>query len=133
MRRHNCGRVRVVQCVDRFCQRPNGADFETVDNARLRRIRRGNEQPSNAAPSRRDGNGKYSANRVDSAVERELAEDNRVVDTSTLKLTVGGEKPERDREIEGGAGFTNVRRSELDSNAMSGKRESGVPDRRADT
>ena len=66
---------------------------------------------------------------MDRSVERQLAEQHQVRDLPALDDSGRREDPERDRRIERGARLADVRRREVDGDAMRRKLESGVADR----
>jgi len=70
----------VIQCVDRFRQRSRDADVEAIHHASLGGVVGWQQQAAQPEPPRGNGNRQHAAYAVNRAVERELAQDDRVVD-----------------------------------------------------
>ena len=113
------GRVRpgrgARQRVEHLPERPDGADPIA-----------GHQRSHGAVAGRHDhrgvvngvDQGQRSGHRPDRAVESELPQNAGVGDRSCLKLLVGDEHPDRDREVEPGARLRHVARREVDGDAL---------------
>ena len=85
-RRRPLGRFGMIERFDRLRQRARHADVEAVDHAGLGGVVGRQEQAPQSEPPRGDGNRQHAADAVDRAVERELAENDRVVDGAARQL-----------------------------------------------
>ena len=73
-------RVGMVERLDRLRQRARDAHVEAIDDAGFGRVVRRQQQALQPEAPRGDGNRQHAADAVDRAVERQLAEDDGVVD-----------------------------------------------------
>src|SRR6185503_10504252 len=92
--------VRPIQRINRLRQRASDADVEALDDAGLGCVVWWKQQPLESETTGGDGDRKDAANAVDPTVERELADNDRVVDGAASQWPGGREQAERDRQIE---------------------------------
>ncbi len=78
------------------------------------------------------GDRQYPARRLNSTVERELAEDHDVLHVATLDDSLRGQDAERDGQVEGRARLTHVSGGEVHRDAVGRKRKAGVADGASD-
>jgi hypothetical protein len=115
--------------VERVGERADDADLEAIYDRRFRSILRREKQPGETKSFGGNRDRKYSSNRVDAAVERQLAEDERVFERPGCQLSRGREDPERNWKVERGACLPDVCRREVDRDAVMRELETGIPDR----
>src|SRR5207244_10007504 len=84
-----------------------------------------------AEPPGRDRNGQDPADGVDPAVQRELPQDERVVERSRGELAGRRKHPERDWKVERRPRLSHVGGCEVDGHAMRREVEPGIANREA--
>ncbi len=94
------------------------------------RVVRGNDRATQATRARAAQVREDAAHRTHSPVQRELTEDQRVRERTGRAQSAGGQKSDRDCQIERSAGLAQIGRSEVHDEAPVGQREAAVHQRR---
>ena len=91
----------MIERLERFRQRSHDADVQALNDARLCRVVRRQQQAAETETSGSDRDRQHTSNAVDRAIERQFTKDDRVVDGATRQRAGGGEQPERNGKVEG--------------------------------
>src|SRR5262249_12062632 len=128
-RRGRCGRrCLAIEHSDRVAQRASREDANAVHGGGLASVVARNEQHRDAPTSARETDGERAAHRLDLTVERELADDGEDAESVATHQTRRREDAERNRQVEGGALFADVRGREVYRDAIVREREARVAD-----
>src|SRR5208337_3022997 len=92
----------------------------------------GDDQPANVVGARGDRDGQRAANATHSAVQRQLAYEQRTFRRLVVQPAISTQDAERHRQIEAGAFLANVRRSQVDGGRSGRDVVAAVLQRRAD-
>ena len=120
----------AVEEGDRLAERGGGEGAHPVDGRGLGAVADGDEQRPDPALAAGERDCERPAHGLDLPVERQLADDGEGL-RAPLEETRRGEDAEGDRQVERRALLAQVGGSEVDSDAVGGKREAGVADGRA--
>ena len=133
-RRFRASRARrFVQRLNRLRQRPRDADVQALDDARFGGVLRRQKQPLQTEAAGADSDRQHAANAVDGAVERQLADDDGIVDRSARQRSRCGQQAKGDRQIERRARLADIGGRQVDGDPVGREFESRIADGRADT
>ena len=116
---------------DRARERIDGIELDAVDQCGFVGILHRHDEFGEAGVARAQNHRQDAADRLQFSIEREFAERDELLQREPVDLFVHGDQRERHRDVERRAGFTHVRRREIDEQAARRIGEAGVDDRRA--
>ena len=118
--------------MERVGERTDDADLEAINDRRFRGVLRREKQSRQAKAPRGNRDREDATNGVDAAVERQLAEDERVLERPTCQLSSCRQDAKRNWKVERGARLPDVCRREVDRDAVVWELETGIPDSKPD-
>ena len=129
--RHRPGGTVAVQQADRVGERRRGEHVEPVDGERLGGVLHGHDERVDPLASAGQPDRERATDRLDLAVERELADDGVRSDDAIFHDARGGEDTEGDRQVERRALLPDVGGRQVHGDPVQGEGETGVADRGA--
>jgi hypothetical protein len=125
-------RRRIVQGRNRLIEGADGVQLQPFNDRSFRAIRTRQEQAIEALPARGGSNRKNPSGGVNAAVERQLAEQQHIVDMTSRQDTARRQYPEGNRQVERGACLADVGRRQVDRDAVFREFKPGISNRAAD-
>ena len=116
----------TVQVLDGVVNGLDGNDGETAHHRGLDGVGGRDEEPRDTGAPAMKGHGQHAPSRADMAVQRELAEDDRLFEAPRLQQSRGREDTERHGQIEHRAFLAKLGGGEIDRDAVHGKLEPRV-------
>ena len=126
--RRDPGCRRIVQRVDGIGKCAHQAQVQAGNDGRFGRVLGRHQQALQPEPPGRDGDRQHAPDAIDPAIERQLADDERVVDRRPCQGARGHEQAERDRQVERRPGLADVGGRQVHGDAMLREVEAAIAD-----
>jgi hypothetical protein len=111
-------------------ERPHRDDAHALNQTCLARIRLRHVHRGDAPFFRQGDHGQHAVRVADGAIERQLSEEDSAIGVDD-RLLGRNDHADCDRQVIRRAFFPQIRRRQVDSDALVGEEEAGIPDRRA--
>ena len=129
MRSYGAMRASPVKCITAWEMDSTAQHLDAIDQRRLAGVGRGHHHPAEAAVARGQGQGQHPANGLERAVEGQLAAEEVALQRLELDQARGGQHPQGDGQLEGGALLLQVGRGQVHGDPLLRQGEAAVLER----